>query len=109
MSYETEAEASGTWLLGAKERAMAARAKSRSLRDDNQKSKGKSNRRSRFPEGMTERKARARAKTTARAKTNTGVSTLRCTSVEMTSFMLASSGRNDEAYCGRASVERTER
>ena len=34
--------------------------------------------RSRFPEGMTERKARATA--------NTGVSPLRCASVEMTAF-----------------------
>jgi len=36
--------------------------RSRSLRDDSQKGKSKGKRRSRFPEGMTERKARAKAK-----------------------------------------------
>jgi len=35
--------------------------RSRSLRDDSQKGKSESKRRSRFPEGMTERKARAKA------------------------------------------------
>ena len=80
----------------------------RSLRDDSQKSKGKTRldralggsgdlrspthedeavmngapgkRRSRFPEGMTERKARAEA----RAEANAGISPLRCAPVEMT-------------------------
>jgi hypothetical protein len=58
------------------------------------------NGRSRFPEGMTERKATAKAtakeeadpcgmtarkaKAAAKAKANTGVSPLRCASVEMT-------------------------
>ena len=42
---------------------------------------------SRFPEGTTERKARAR--TTATARANTGVSPLRFASVEMTKVYVA--------------------
>ena len=59
--------------------------RSRSLRDDSQK--GKDKRRSRFPEGMTARKAKA----TATANANTGGSPLRCASVEMTELYGATS------------------
>jgi hypothetical protein len=60
--------------------------RSRSLRDDSQSNNrncdrsGKGNNRSRFPKGMTERRARART------SANTGVSPLRCAPVEMTQF-----------------------
>jgi hypothetical protein len=42
---------------------------SAALRNDSQKNKGKGKGRSRFPEGMTERKARATAKAAEKLKT----------------------------------------
>ena len=60
----SEARARAMILRGKSKRNYQGKARSRSLRDDSQKSKDKRNGkgRSRFPEGMTERKARAKAK-----------------------------------------------